>query len=197
MTLRQYLMIRWTFVKKAFQLGRRLTEAEMHEAAAQAINEAQVLASLVGAITITWAQVELNLDVINGILIGRGELNDRELPVSLKPKIAFFKKAFVKVAEVAHLDERALLIVAELNRLKLIRHDIIHGVAMDRTQIGARKFIRVEYRGADLVFRHQDYKFPAITEALADMVKLKGNLFALFRDTLFVISPDAAKQTFG
>ena len=67
----------------------------------------------------------------NGVLIMHRNHLELELPRSLRPKIGFFKRSFDRIPELAPFRERAAKIVSELNRLKTIRHDAVHGVALE------------------------------------------------------------------
>ena len=51
----------------------------------------------IGALSVTWGKVEILLDYSNQFFIVTFEIGETQLPVSLKPKLAFFKKHFDRV----------------------------------------------------------------------------------------------------
>jgi hypothetical protein len=197
MTFRQQVRIRFAVLKKAIQLRRCLTETETRETLAEVLQEKNILFGLVGALTVTWAEVELVLDFINGLLTMYKTVKDRELPRSLRPKIAFFKKNLYQVPELTALQERTARIVAELNRLKVIRHDIVHGVAVGRMPVNVSRVLRLEYEGKDIKFRYTTYEFADIVSAMNDARALRDELNSIFWDMVRIKLPDAAKQIFG
>jgi len=69
LTLRQQIRLRWAFLKKSFQLKRPLTETEMLQEGAIALDQTKILYQFIGALSVAWAQVETILDYFNGVLI--------------------------------------------------------------------------------------------------------------------------------
>lgn len=197
MTIRQQVKARLALVKRAWQLGRHLTEKEVHETIATALEETKVIFYMIGAITVFWAEVEIGLDYFNGILIMHKSVKDSVLPKSLRLKIAFFKKSFHRIAELAPLRDRADAMISELYRLSVIRHDLVHGAAVDRLPVGFRKLLRIDYEGKDVKERYVTYDFPALTSALNDVQALVRTVDSLFKDTVIILHPDKAKQAFG
>jgi hypothetical protein len=92
MTLLQQIRIRLLIFEKALQLKRPLTEAEMLQEGAIALDQTKILFQSIGALSVAWAQVETCLDYFNGVLISCSGNPELELPRSLKPKIGFFRK---------------------------------------------------------------------------------------------------------
>lgn len=197
MTLRQRFHFGRLMWKKTRELGRRPNESELREVLAIVLDEFNLLLRAIGGVAIAWAEVEFSLDYINGILIMHRDIAEKELPKSLKPKIGFFKKSFDRIQELAPLREKALRLLSELNRLKNIRHDVIHGVAFERTPVAIRKVMRVDYKGKELSERYETYSIADIGYAASDMVTLKNELLTLFKDILWILHPEQAKQAFG
>jgi hypothetical protein len=196
-TLRQLIRIRFAIFKKGLQLRRPLTEPEMLQVVSVVLDETKILFQSIGALSVAWAQVETLLDYFNGVLILHKSNPELELPKSLKPKIGFFRNAFDRTPELAPFRERAVKIVSELNRLKTIRHDAIHGVAFERMPVGTHKVTRLIYKGKDITQMHTTYSLPDIAFAANDALALLQELNNLFRDVFYVLAPDQAKQVFG
>jgi hypothetical protein len=197
MSLRQHLRIRWLIFKRILQLGRPLTATETYEVMAVGLNETDIIMRSVGALTLAWAQVETILDYCNGVLIMHEKSPESELPKSLRPKIGFFRKSFDRIPELSPFRERVTALVSELNRLKTIRHDIVHGVALERMPVGTHKVLRIDYQGKTIKQWHATYGLVDIVNAANEAMSLRTELLSLFRDVLFVLYPDQAKQIYG
>jgi hypothetical protein len=169
----------------------------LHEVVAVALDQAKILFQSIGALSVAWAQVETVLDYFNGVLIMHGNHPELELPRSLKPKIGFFKRCFDRIPELAPFRERAAKIVSELNRLKIIRHDAVHGVALERMPVGTHKAVRLNIKGKDISQQHTIYKLPDIVFAANDALALLQELSSFHRDVFNALYPDQAKQVFG
>jgi hypothetical protein len=196
-TLRQKIRLRWAFLKRSFQLKRPLTETEMLQEGAVVLDQTKILFQSIGALSVAWAQVETCLDYFNGVLILHKSNPELKLPKSLKPKIGFFQNSFDRMPELAPFRERASKIVSELNRLKTVRHDAVHGVALERMSLGTHKVTRLIYNGKDITQMHTTYQLPDIANAANNAMALQEELKSLFIDVFYVLAPDQAKQTFG
>lgn len=197
MTIRQQVRVRFAILKKAIRLRRALTETETRETIAEAIQEKNILFGLVGALTVTWAEVELVLDFINGLLTEYKDVQDKQLPVSLQRKIAFFRKNLNRVPELTAFRERAAKILPEIDRIRTIRHDIVHGVAVGSMQVNVRRVLRLEYEGKNLKLRYTNYRFDEIVSAMNDTRALRDELNSLFWDMVRIRLPNATKETFS
>jgi hypothetical protein len=82
---------------------------------------------LIGKMAVSWAWFELVIDKSNGFIIATFEPNDAQFPVSLRSKLAFYRKQFGEQPLLEPYRNRALAIVERAHLLKEIRHDIIHG----------------------------------------------------------------------
>jgi hypothetical protein len=180
--------------KKSYQLRRRLTEEEEYELQAEAVNERGLLAELIGSLAIYWARVEVALDYANAVLIQHSAVKEARLPVSLKRKIGFFRKSFVEIPALAPFQTRAFEIVAEINRLKEIRHDIVHGIARNRMPGGIRQFVRHRYRGKEFEAETKTYPLRAIMAAYREAGELALRLLELTQELIPVLFPDYAKN---
>jgi hypothetical protein len=196
-TLGPLMRLRLALIRKTFQLRRKLTEAEIQELTAEVIGETKLRLALIGSLTVVWAEIELGLDVTNGVLILDNNVTEKVLPRSLQPKIKFFRKNYAKVPGLAPLADRVSRVVRELDRLRVIRHDAVHGIAIRRLSPVHHEVLRVNYESADLRMEYKSYGLTDLSQALAEMVALKNDLYSLFRDTLFIVNPNAANQAFG
>jgi len=186
LTLRQQIRLRWAFLKKSFQLKRPLTETEMLQEGAIALDQTKILYQFIGALSVAWAQVETILDYFNGVLIMHQINSELKLPKSLKPKIGFFQNSFDRMPELAPFRKSAFNIVSELNRLKTIRHDAVHGVALERMSLGTHEATRLIYDGKDITQMHTTYQLPDIANAANDAMALQEELKNLFIDVFIL-----------
>ena len=91
------------------------------------------------------------MDSLNEIVLNYagGDQIQKELPASLKPKIAFYKKAH-RLPAMASFQEEGLAIAAEVGAQKESRHDFVHGVMESKANSvdGGRTLLRNIYEGA-------------------------------------------------
>jgi hypothetical protein len=161
----------------------------------QTLDEFNVTLRSIGALTIVWAEVEIFLHYIDGILALNGAMADRDLPrTSLARKMEFLEQGFDAIKELAPLRDKIPELLTELERLRTIRNDIIHRVATERTPVVIRKVMRVEARGRDLNETYRTYSVAEIAYAAVDAVKLRNELISLFADTMRILHPDQAEQ---
>jgi hypothetical protein len=125
--------------------------------------ERRVFYITIGHMSVAWGQVEVLLDYANLFLMTWFDIEEAHLPISLKPKIAFFRKYFRTLPELEPYRERAATIVDKANTLKEVRHDIIHGQAEKLTPEGLRRFIRFEYKGKELINKPKNYSLEQIS----------------------------------
>ena len=97
----------------------------------------------------------------------------------------------------AHRIGSTFKIVQELDELRVIRHDAVHGVALERLSPTARKVLRLDHDGKELKLDTKTYGLVDLTPALNDMVFLKNDLYALFRDVTLILHPNEAKQAYS
>src|SRR6266481_1917263 len=104
-----------------------------------------------------WAYLEITFDYTNLFIINTFATDETRLPVSLKAKMAFYKRHFRMVPSLQAYQNRAFAIVEEANRLKVARHDIIHGIALKETPPNIRHYLRHDYRGKKLIKQTKVY----------------------------------------
>jgi hypothetical protein len=146
-------------------------------------SERRMFHRTIANLVIAWAQVEVTLDYSNLFLITNFETKEMDLPVSLKAKIAFFRKYF-RVPELESYSERAVGIADKINSLKETRHDIVHGHAEKLTPEGLRRFIRFDYKGRELVERPKDYTLNQIITASEEITDLAVSMVAFLREVV-------------
>jgi hypothetical protein len=194
MSLYQNIKIRFALLRKAIKLRRRLTQSEIDAVIAEVLEESKLLFGAVGAVVVVWAEVELHLDFINGVLVLQEPNANIKLPKPLQSRINFFKDALDRVPQLAHLRERASEAVDQLNRLKEVRHDIVHGMAIERLPDGTRKFLRLDFAGKDIKQQHTSYGLPGIVAAAYEMRALQKQLFGIFKEMLETLNPEVAQK---
>jgi hypothetical protein len=158
---------------KAFIAHTKLQIAETHEV---------MLDRTVAHLSRGWAFVEILLDFTNLYIINTFATDETRLPVSLKAKIAFFKKHFRTVLQLHGYQDRADAIVSETNRLKLARHDILHGLALGESTEGARRYLRLDYRGKKLLRRTKEYSWEEASKIASEMHTLGKSISALLKE---------------
>lgn len=136
----------------------------------------------IGHLAVGWGYVEHLFDLTNAAIINRFETDENELPRSLKPKISFYRRSFLKIPELSPFKEKALKITDEASRLKEIRHDIIHGQAERLTPDGLRHFNRQHHRGKELIETSVSYTLDQIIQANEDIGELAISMVALVKE---------------
>lgn len=178
-------MKRLQFFRKLFlaslKAGRALTIDEYikNELERQSVQEKKIFYRAIGHLSIGWGYVEHLFDLTNVVVITRFNTGESELPRSLKPKIAFYRKSFVSIPELNSFKEQALKITQEASRLKEIRHDIIHGQAQQLTPDGLRHFNRQQHRGKQLIETSVSYSMDQILQANDEIGELAKSMIAL------------------
>lgn len=93
--------------------------------------EDEFLFASIGRLTISWAVLELGIDVL--IIAIHGQLGGTEIeaerPWALKRKLKYLRKCFSKLAVLSPYTKEALTLFDEIATASYMRHDIVHGVA--------------------------------------------------------------------
>ncbi|MGM4887535.1 hypothetical protein [Tardiphaga sp. 11_C7_N12_6] len=171
-------------LRASFEAGKALSIDEYIEIETERQKNAEkkIFYRAIGQLTLGWGYVEHLFDLTNAIIITRFETNENELPRSLKPKISFYRRSFLKLPELSPFKEQAIKIADEANRLKEIRHDIIHGQAEKLTPDGLRHFIRQHHRGKELIETSVSYTLDQIIQANEEIGKLALSMTALVEE---------------
>jgi hypothetical protein len=136
----------------------------------------------VGLISIGWAHIETLLDYGNYFILGNFETQETQLPVSLKPKIAFFRKHFQAIPELEPYRDRAMVLVERINNLKEARHDVVHGMAQSKVREGLQEIIRLDYQGKRLIERSKKYSLDQVIETTIKIAELGDELTSFLRE---------------
>ena len=93
-------------------------------------------AAAIGRLTLTWASLELALDIWAHEIFHRfgGSGLEDALPRPLDRKIRFLKDAFRKLAPLAPERDRAIRLLDRVGGAADFRHDMIHGVAVGQIE---------------------------------------------------------------
>jgi hypothetical protein len=129
-----------------------------------------------------WAYIEIMFDYTNLYIINTFATDETQLPVSLKPKIAFYKKHFRTIPKLHNYQIRASEIVDWANRLKVARHDVVHGLAVREAPAGFRRYLRHDYRGKRLVKQTKEYSYDDVSKISLEMFALGRSMAALLRE---------------
>ncbi|MEA2920199.1 MAG: hypothetical protein QOF07_162 [Bradyrhizobium sp.] len=81
--------------------------------------------------------------------------------------------------ELSQYHERAREISELVNSLKEVRHDIVHGIAERQTPDGLRNFVRLDYRGKNLIQKRQAYGVEDIIQKVSEITLLSGRIATL------------------
>lgn len=86
--------------------------------------------SAVGAIVVSWALVEQNLDILATVAFTScgGDKIQPELPLALKNKISYLRACFRKLPALAPFTDDALTILKGAKKISTLRHFVVHGV---------------------------------------------------------------------
>jgi hypothetical protein len=106
MSLHQNIKIRVALFRKAIKLRRSLTQPEIDAAVAEVLEETKLLFGAVGAVVVVWAEVELHLDFIKGVLVREEPNANLKLPKPLQSRINLLKDASDRIPQLTHLRER-------------------------------------------------------------------------------------------
>ncbi len=138
----------------------------------------------IGNMVTTWAWIEYLLDHINYRILHRGEgyRIQKDIPISLNPKIAFFRKSFERLPVLSGLKDRALMIVTRLDDLKKQRHDLIHGSIRRLYPSGVGKIARITYDGPLIIGSEITYRLKDVIEITKEMRQLGRELRSFAND---------------
>lgn len=197
----RFFISKWQFFREAFReayrVRRPLSAEEMDKLAITYVlkSERPIWFRLVGMLTVAWTAVEVTLDYANLLILTRSSTSEKQLPVSLKPKIGLFKKS-LDLPEFKSFREEGLKLVERINQLKEVRHDVVHGYASAQVQAGIRTFIRHSYKGVDLGQTKRNYSMEEIflkVEEIAALAEDLQRLVVLVHEAL----PDARDDAPG
>jgi hypothetical protein len=88
----------------------------------------------IGRLVTNWALVEYTLDMCIAIIFSSywgSELNNYEMPVTLKKKIIFWRKALKNIDSLLPFKDEGLELITKVSNLKNKRHDMVHSILID------------------------------------------------------------------
>ena len=155
----------------------------------------------VGGFTTSWAGLEMSLDYANTIIMAfaKGHEIQDDLPISLKPKITFFRKAHSRLADISTFKDEGLALASRVTALVAIRHDMIHGIhglASGILPDGARQFYRLTYKGAGFTTTNKPYSAAAILEAGVTAGRLRDSIVAHATSIASLLAPEDQRHNF-
>jgi hypothetical protein len=133
--------------------------------------------TLLGAITAMWASVEMSLDAANYLIFKHadGDQIQSEMPVSLKPKIRFFRLAHERLAGLEAFRAEGAALISRVNALREKRHDMIHGFVLGVDPGGIHRLMRFSYEPQKFRPEYKQY-------SLDDLLTLSDNIADLAKD---------------
>ena len=143
--------------------------------------EDRVFKVAIAQMVMAWANIEVLLDYINAIIITETKASSTKLPMFLNPKLRLLRKFVTTIEALAPVRKRALKLIDEIDPLKDVRHDIIHGrirKSVDNSLM-ERKIIRHRLEDGILVPYTKDYTLEEIADATDRMLDITDNLFDL------------------
>jgi hypothetical protein len=142
----------------------------------------------IGHFTVNWASLEMSLDSCNFIFYkrcgGRARINT-QIPTSLKPKIAFFRRCLTNLPVLQPYAVDGLKLADRIGNLKRDRHDSVHGFVLDwnpETKSVSRSIY--EYNKPDYSFRDHEVTVPQIEAWALETGRLTLDLMAFTQDLL-------------
>jgi hypothetical protein len=159
---------------------RRASEAKIKER----------LIALVGELAIEWAAMEMELDGAIEILhqCGGAEKIQADLPVSMKNKLAYLRRADRIVDP--ELAETTAFVADQVGEMKLLRSDLMHGVAGDfNFQEGAWSFERYQFKKDKRSSVHTSYRHDELSHGVLRIMRLRVAVIRLAHATEIMTNP--------
>ena len=90
----------------------------------------------IGRLTISWAQIELGIDIVVILFHDGfgGHYIEKEVPWSLTRKIKFIRKCINQLEWLEPIGPRVLALLEDIEKTSEFRHDIVHGIVMEYTE---------------------------------------------------------------
>jgi hypothetical protein len=144
------------------------------------------LFSAIGRLTLSWAQIELGLDLTVLILHHNlsGNEIESEMPWSLKRKLKYIRRFFNRLK--THGEAFELIapvveaLVVEINSASEFRHDLVHGFALECVEGSGEITMARLYRGRK-PYERKEFKVSSlqILDQAARAGKLAGRVIKL------------------
>lgn len=133
-----------------------------------------------GLATVQWAAVEQTLDVLIHLIFTHHRGNEIEavVPVSLKRKIKYLRKAFRKIEALSQHKDAALPYFDRVIALSESRHDLVHGFSSQA--LGAMGPIQIQR----IIYQETGHAILMKTITLDDIMGLITDSRTLFGDLM-------------
>lgn len=143
-------------------------------------DEMRGLCTAVGFVVLIWGMIERQLD--NWVMVifhdCNGDTIRKDIPRSLKPKIAFLRKAFRTLQVLEPFKDDALDMLQQVSQLSEKRHDFVHG-SIEKVTPKTFEFSRIEYSERHHHVKYKKFSaknYPALSRSLLDLVSNTGRL---------------------
>ena len=140
-----------------------------------------LLVDTIGLLAMAWAHFEASLDGCISCIHHNGgkAIIQPDLPVSLKTKLAYLRKAPRAVVEIASLADDMNALCDQTQKLKIIRHDYLHGITtVDRKSLDFRT-TRYVYDGPQLRLVQRTSTAKEAMDAVFELFRLDRLTIAL------------------
>jgi hypothetical protein len=149
----------------------------------------EALTGQIGLMTITWAKLEMILDITIAMVHAHGGSTEiqPDLPASLKSKLAYFRKVPRKISALAHTDGEVQDFIDSIQSIKDIRHDSAHGLIEILDEGFDVQITRFSYAGASLARNSRVVGQKELSEAaktILDLCQRSAPLAASFANAL-------------
>lgn len=148
------------------------------------------LCQCVGFGVVHWSLTEQQLDNWVNVCFnncgGSKVQNDRGIPKSLKPKLAFLKKCLRTLPALAEFCNEGFALISRVSSASTRRHDLIHGAITELRpdpETGAFKFRRIGYDGdlhtfSEFTVTLNDFRDfpPVLTDLVTDAIAFSQKL---------------------
>ena len=138
-------------------------------------DEMRGLCIAVGFVTLNWGVIERQLDTWSILIMKHygGKEIRKDLPISLKQKTAFLRKAFRTIPALRPFMDDALDLIDRVSEVADKRHDFVHG-EIERLTPETFEFTRIEYSENHHHIKRKKFSaknYPTISRTFLDLGK--------------------------
>ena len=143
-----------------------------------------------------WENIEVLLDYINAIILLRTNEDTTKLPAFVNQKLDLLLKSVTTIDVLASLKKNSLALVTDIDALKVVRHDVVHGMIckMADSRLMQREITRYS---EELVPYKKNYTSEDIVGATDRMLNLTDNLIDLLGAIEAVLKEGAAEGRYA
>lgn len=139
----------------------------------------------IGKMVTNWALVEYTLDMCIAIIFSSywgSELNNYQMPISLRNKIIFWRKTLNNIDSLLQFKDEGLEHIKKVSNLKNIRHNMVHSILID-SKPNSFDFRKFNYK-MDKEIKIPSVKINDLLQAGNKMLVLTNELAHFFRRLL-------------